>query len=139
MITHSISLRVRYADTDQMGYVYYGKYAEYFEVGRVELIRSLDISYREMEAQGIMLPVAELNVHYKLPAVYDELIRIETTIPEIPKASLLTQYTIYKESGEISVLGTVRLAFIDKARMRPTRAPVYLLAALEQAWQVPLS
>ncbi len=130
MIEHVTHVRVRYADTDQMGYVYYGKYAEYFEVGRVELIRSLGISYREIEDRGIMLPVASLEIHYLSPALYDELLTIKTIIPEIPRSSLLTEYEVIKPDQNLAVKGKVKLAFIDKNRMRPVRAPEYMLEAI---------
>jgi len=132
MVTHQTPIRVRYADTDQMGYVYYGKYAEYFEVGRVELIRSLGISYKQMEEQGIMLPVVELLVQFKLPAYYDELLTIVTCLPEVPRASLLTTYEVLKENGQLAATGKVKLAFIKKDTMKPTRAPEYMLQALER-------
>jgi len=134
MLWHDTQLRVRYADTDQMGYVYYGKYAEYFEVGRVELIRHLGIPYTQIEAQGIMMPVAELHIAYKVPARYDELLRIRSCIPEIPRGSLLTTYEVYKEQGELSATGEVRLAFIDMQRQRPVRVPDFILQAVSKHW-----
>jgi len=130
MIVHRTDIRVRYADTDQMGFVYYGKYAEYFEVGRVELIRSLGISYREIEERGIMLPVVELEVRYLAPAFYDELLSVKTIVPEIPRSSLLTTYEVIKPDGKITVKGLVKLAFIDRGRMRPVRAPEYMVEAM---------
>ena len=79
---HTIQLRVRYGETDQMGYCYYGNYAQYFEVGRVETLRSLGLSYKQLENEGFMLPVSEFSVKYKSPAFYDDLLSIETTITE---------------------------------------------------------
>ena len=111
MIQHHADIRVRYADTDQMGFVYYGKYPEYFEVGRTELIRSLGLAYKEIENRGIWMPVTELHITYKVPALYDELLVCKTYIPEIPRATLLTTYEIYKEDGSLSVSGKVVLAF----------------------------
>lgn len=133
MYSHRTQLRVRYADTDQMGYVYYGKYPEYFEVGRVELIRSLGLSYKSMEQQGIMLPVVHLEIDYKRPAHYDELLTVITTVPEVPRSSLLTTYEVLKEDGSLCVIGRVKLAFIDMERMKPVRAPDYLLEALHES------
>ncbi len=132
MIVHTTDIRVRYADTDQMGYVYYGKYAEYFEVGRVELIRSLGISYREIEERGIMLPVVELVIKYLAPAFYDELLSVKSIVPEIPRSSLLTEYEVVKPDGKIAVKGRVKLAFIDQERMRPVRAPGYMVEAMKE-------
>lgn len=134
MISHETFLRVRYGETDQMAYVYYGKYAEYFEVGRVELIRSIGISYKEVEERGILMPVAHLEVSYKIPARYDELLRIKTSITEIPRASFMTAYEIYNESNTLLVTGKVKLAFFDKERNRPVRVPDFVLKAIEKHW-----
>ena len=134
MILHTSEIRVRYADTDQMGFVYYGKYPEYFEVGRTELIRDLGLAYKEIEARGILMPVAELQIQYKMPAYYDELLVCKTYIPEIPRASLLTTYEIFKEDGSLSVSGKVILAFLKKENSRPTRVPSFMLAAIEERW-----
>ena len=134
MITHETHIRVRYADTDQMGYVYYGKYAEYFEVGRVELIRSLGMTYKSVEEGGIIMPVVDLHIQYQRPAHYDELLRVRTTIPEIPRSSFLTTYEVFNEAGQLLVSGAVKLAFIDTARNRPVRAPEYIRQAVETHW-----
>ncbi len=80
MIRNETKLRVRYGETDQMGYVYYGNYAEYFEVGRVEWLRNLGISYKSLEESKIMLPVLHLNINYLKPAKYDDLLTIITTL-----------------------------------------------------------
>ncbi|GAB4406190.1 MAG: thioesterase family protein [Bacteroidia bacterium] len=134
MIVNETQVRVRYGETDQMGYVYYGKYAEYFEVGRVEVIRSLGISYKSIEERGVLMPVAELQVQYRRPARYDDLLTIRTTIPELPRSSFLTQYEIHNEAGELLVTGQVRLAFVDKVRQRPIRVPDFVLEAVAQHW-----
>ena len=84
MIKTETTLRVRYGETDQMGYVYYGVYAQYYEVGRVEAMRSLGISYREMEESGILMPVINLTINYKKPALYDDEVRIVTSVKDIP-------------------------------------------------------
>ena len=135
MIQHQTHVRVRYADTDQMGFVYYGKYAEYFEVGRVELIRSVGLSYKEIEERGVWLPVVELRVNYRYPARYDELLTITSCLAELPKASLLTTYKIHKENGELAVSGLVKLAFLNAERQRPQRVPDFFLKAVEQYWK----
>ena len=135
MICHSTQLRVRYGETDQMGFVYYGKYAEYFEVGRVELIRSLGFTYKEVEESGILMPVADLHVQYKKPARYDNLLTVQTCIPELPKSSFLTTYRIHNEENELLVTGEVKLAFFHKERNRPVRVPNFILEAVEAHWQ----
>jgi acyl-CoA thioester hydrolase len=134
MIVHDTQVRVRYGETDQMGYVYYGRYAEYFEVGRVETIRSIGMSYKLIEEQGILLPVAELRVNYKRPARYDDLLRVRTMIPEIPRSYFLTRYEIVNEAAELIVTGMVRLAFVDQQRQRPVRVPGFILEAVKAHW-----
>ncbi|MBP6403824.1 MAG: acyl-CoA thioesterase, partial [Bacteroidia bacterium] len=86
MYTSEIQVRVRYAETDQMGYVYYGNYAAYFEVARVEALRSLGFSYKKLEEDGLMLPVLDFSVKYFKPAYYDDVLTIKTTIRELPQA-----------------------------------------------------
>ena len=135
MICHQTKFRVRYGETDQMGFVYYGKYAEYFEVGRVELIRSLGFTYKEVEAKGILMPVADLHIHYRKPARYDDLLTVETCIPELPKSSFLTTYQIHNEEKELLVTGEVKLAFFNKGKSRPVRVPDFILRAVEIHWQ----
>ncbi len=134
MIVHETQFRVRYGETDQMGFVYYGKYAEYFEVGRVELIRSLGLSYKEIEERGIFLPVADLHVRYRKAARYDDLLTVRTKLMEIPRSSFLTEYEIMNEAGELLVTGEVKLAFVDRVRMVPVRAPGYVVEAVERFW-----
>lgn len=134
MIVHETQVRVRYAETDQMGYVYYGQYAAYFEVGRTELIRALGIPYKTVEEGGIMMPVADLQVKFKRPGRYDDLLTIKTIVPELPKASFPTAYEVHNEAGELVVSGSVRLAFIDMARMRPVRVPDFILEAVKAHW-----
>ncbi|MEM6632167.1 MAG: thioesterase family protein [Bacteroidota bacterium] len=135
MIQYNTHIRVRYADTDQMGFVYYGKYPEYFEVGRTELIRTLGLAYKEIEDRGIWMPVTELQIHYKFPAYYDELLLCKTYIPEIPRATLHTSYEIFKEDGRLSVSGKVILAFLKQESGRPTRVPSFMLDAIEKKWK----
>ncbi|MEM7371245.1 MAG: thioesterase family protein [Bacteroidota bacterium] len=134
MIVHDTQLRVRYGETDQMGFVYYGKYAEYFEVGRVELIRKLGITYKFVEEQGILMPVADLAIKYHRPARYDDLLTIRTTLPELPRSSFLTEYVIFNEAGEKLVSGKVRLAFFEPSSQRPIRVPDFILAAVTNNW-----
>lgn len=119
---HSTKLRVRYGETDQMGYCYYGNYAMYFEVGRVEALRSLGMSYKSLEEQGIMLPVASYGVQYKMPALYDDELTINTVISGVNGARLEFEYTIEKEGKTIATAHTT-LVFVDKTSMRPCQPP----------------
>lgn len=114
MYTASTQVRVRYAETDQMNVVYYGNYAQYFEVGRVEAIRQLGLSYKDMEASGIHMPVVEMHVKYLRPAHYDDLITIKTTVRELPENHKIEFYQeVFNEQHKLLTAGTVKLYFIN--------------------------
>jgi acyl-CoA thioester hydrolase len=130
MFTHDTQLRVRYGETDQMGYAYYGHYAQYFEVGRVEALRSLGFPYRKLEEQGVMLPVRSLSITYHAPARYDDPITVRTTIAEMPTARIRFTYHIYNEQGVLLTEAETVLVFVDKATMRPRKAPSDFLEAM---------
>lgn len=123
MYSHEIQLRVRYADTDQMGYVYYGNYAAYYEVARVESFRHLGYAYRQLEEEGIMMPVLELKSKYVQPAKYDDLLTIKVSIPEFPKARIKYLYEIRNEEGTLLNEGETTLVFINMENGRPVRMP----------------
>lgn len=130
MYSSETTFRVRYGETDRMGYVYYGNYAQYFEVGRVEALRGLGISYRRMEEDGVMLPVAEMSVKYHRPARYDDLITVRTTIVALPTARITFRYDVYDEAGSLLTEATTILVFVDARTMRPCRCPQYVLDVL---------
>ena len=119
MYSHSSKIRVRYADTDQMGYMYYGNYAEFYEVGRVEMLRSLGITYKSMEDKGIIMPVTELKCKYIKPALYDEEITVKVTIAKMPSLRINFLYELYNEKKELINLGETTLVFIDKEKNKP--------------------
>lgn len=123
MYISETTVRVRYAETDRMGYVYYGNYAQYFEVGRVEALRQLETSYKEMEDNGVMLPVYACNIKYLKPAFYDDLLVIKTIVKELPTAKISFDYEIYNPKSELLTTGNTALAFIDMATNKPCRAP----------------
>jgi acyl-CoA thioester hydrolase len=123
-------IRVRYSETDQMGYVYYGVYASYFEVTRVEAMRNLGVSYKELELSGIMMPVSEYSIKYKRPCKYDELLRIEVVIKEMPAARIRFYYSTFNEQNELANEAYTELFFMD-AHQRPVRAPEMLTNALD--------
>ncbi len=127
MLTHELEIRVRYGETDQMSYVYYGNYASYFEMGRVEWLRNIGTSYKEMESDGIMLPVLNLNVNYLKPAKYDDLLKLKTTLKKIPSVKIEFDFEIFNQKNELLTTGFTSLVFIDMKRNRPTRCPQYLL------------
>ncbi|MEZ4842242.1 MAG: thioesterase family protein [Flavobacteriaceae bacterium] len=131
MLTHEIKFRVRYGETDQMGYVYYGNYAEYFEMGRVEWLRNLGISYKSMEESGVMLPVVNLNINYIKPAKYDDLLTLKTTLLQKPTAKIEFDFQLFNEENELLTKGYTSLVFIDMKKNRPTKAPEYILEKLK--------
>lgn len=124
---HETQIRVRYGETDQMAYVYYGNYAQYFEVARVEWLRSFGISYKKLEEQGIMLPVLKLEVNYHKPGKYDDLLTIKTTVKKKPSVRIEFHFEIYNEQKELLTTGFTSLVFIDMKRNRPTKGPESIL------------
>lgn len=131
MFKFTCSLRVRYAETDQMGYVYYGNYAQYYEVARVEMLRSLGTSYRSMEENGIMMPVLELRTKYIKPGKYDETLRIEVEIREKPAVRIRFHYALYNMQDELINLGETTLVFVDIKKNKPTAPPEDFMQRLE--------
>lgn len=127
MLTHELNIRVRYGETDQMGYAYYGNYAQYFEMGRVEWLRNLNYSYKSMEDSGVMLPVLNLNVNYLKPAKYDDLLTLKTTLKKIPSVRIEFHFEIFNEKKELLTTGFTSLVFIDMAKNRPIKCPEHLL------------
>ena len=132
MITHDTKVRVRYGETDQMGYVYYGDYAEYFEVGRVEALRSLGFADRRLEEEGVMLPVHSMQVTYHRPARYDDLLTIRTIISELPTVRITFRYEVWNEADELLCEAATTLVFVDRGTMRPCRAPGSFSAAMAE-------
>jgi acyl-CoA thioester hydrolase len=128
---HAAHVRVRYGETDQMGYCYYGNYAQFFEVGRVEAMRNLGCSYKKIEDNGIMLPVAEFSVKYLQPAYYDDLLRIETQIVSLQGAALLFNYALYNESNVLLANASTKLIFVDKQSMRPIKPPQFFVELIQ--------
>ncbi|MEM9338408.1 MAG: thioesterase family protein [Bacteroidota bacterium] len=126
MFSYDAQLRVRYADTDQMGYVYYGNYAAFYEVARVEAFRSLGFSYKQLEETGVMMPVLEMKCRYLLPARYDDLLTIRVSIPELPKVRIKYEYEVYNEAGVHLNSGETTLAFVDMKSGRPQRIPTVM-------------
>lgn len=123
MYISETKIRVRYAETDQMGYVYYGNYAQYYEVGRVEALRQLGMSYRDMELNGIMLPVLSYSIKYFKPAFYDQELTLKTIIKDIPSARIVFEYECYNDQEVLLNKGETTLVFINKATNKPISAP----------------
>ena len=132
MYSNDIQIRVRYAETDQMGYVYYGHYATYFEVARVEMLRSLGFTYRKLEEEGVILPVLDFSIKYIRPAFYDSLLTVTTVIKEIPVTKIRFNYETFNEKKELINVAETTLVFVNKSTGRPCRPPSDLLEALRR-------
>lgn len=130
MIKHTIELRIRYGETDRMGYAYYGNYATYFEVARVETLRSVGITYKQLEDEGVLLPVVNFNVHYHSPAHYDDLIQIETIIYELPGVRFPFKYRTFCNGKPLNEAST-ELVFVDESSGKPMRCPAHILELLK--------
>tara|TARA_B100001564_G_C20661943_1_gene681950 strand:- start:518 stop:931 length:414 start_codon:yes stop_codon:yes gene_type:complete len=136
MYSFKTNVRVRYAETDQMGFVYYGVYAQYYEVGRVELLRSLDLSYSKIEDLGFFLPVVNLEVNYKKSAFYDNELTIKTTVKEIPRSKITFFYEIFNESNDLLNYGSVTLVFMNKKTNKICTAPKKLIERLSEKFDL---
>lgn len=131
MYQHEVQVRVRYAETDQMGFVYYGNYATYYEVARVEALRSLGITYKSLEAGGILLPVLENRSKFILPARYDDLLTIKVTLYQFPSTRLSFRYEVFNEEKKLINLGETTLVFISRETEKPIMAPDFLIDILK--------
>jgi acyl-CoA thioester hydrolase len=123
MYRSETQVRVRYGETDQMGYVYYGVYAMYYEVARVESLRPLGLTYKELEKMGVMMPVLENKSKFLGPALYDDLLTIVTTIREKPGVRIKFEYEIYNQANKLINQGETMLVFIDMKTNKPCRPP----------------
>ncbi|MCM4169771.1 Acyl-CoA thioesterase YbgC [Arenibacter antarcticus] len=127
---NQFSFRVRYAETDQMGVVYHGNYPQYLEMGRVEWLRAIGISYKTMEENGIMLPVISLSIKYKKSALYDDLLTVTTRIHKKPLVRIEFDYEIHNEANELLITANTVLAFMDTKANKPMKCPDYILDKL---------
>ncbi|MDR6735100.1 MULTISPECIES: thioesterase family protein [unclassified Sphingobacterium] len=127
MFVFDHQIRVRYAETDQMGYVYYGNYAAFYEIARTEMLRSTGISYRELEEMGVMLPVTEMKTKYLKPGKYDDLITIRVTIRKKPAVRIVFEYELFNENGELLNQGETTLVFVNMEKNRPCMPPQVFL------------
>jgi acyl-CoA thioester hydrolase len=131
MNKHQTKIKVRYAETDQMGVVYHGNYAQYLEIGRLEWLTALGISYKEMEANDVMLPVVSLSLNYIKPARYDDILTVSTTLLKQPTASIEFSYEIHNSSGELLTTANTKLVFVNMKSNFPMRCPQYILDKLQ--------
>ena len=126
MKEYEFRVRVRYAETDQMGVVYHGNYAQYFEMGRVEWLRNMGVSYKWMEENGVMLPVVSLTMNYKKPARYDDLLTVKTILKSQTSVKIEFDYEIYNETNKLLTTGYSMLVFVDMKTGRPMLPPNYV-------------
>ncbi len=132
MIKSTHTFRVRYAETDKMGFVYYGNYATFFEVARVELFRSIGVNYKELEDENVLLPVSEFSINYFKPLFYDEEFVVKTTIKELPSATrIIFDYQIINSKNEITTQATTTLFFMNKINAKPIKCPEKVLEKME--------
>ena len=120
---HITELRVRYGETDQMGFCYYGNYAQFLEVARVELLRSNGISYKALEAEGILLPVRTFSIKYITPSRYDDLLKIETEVIKIQTSRIEFSYVIRNQNSTLIATANTELVFVDSQSMKPIKTP----------------
>lgn len=125
-----VEIRVRYGETDRMGYCYYGNYAQFLEVGRVEALRDSGFSYKELEDNGIALPVQNYQISYKRPAYYDDVLTIVTRIQKIEGARIVFSYEVLNQKAELICEAETTLVFINMESGRPVKAPISILEAL---------
>lgn len=131
MKSHNSYVKVRYAETDQMGVVYHGNYAQYLEIARIEWLSSLGISYKTMEEEGVMLPVYDLNLRFKQSAKFDDLLRIETSLSKKPDVRIEFDYKIFNQNNLLLTEASTVLIFMDIKRKKPIKCPQYILDLLD--------
>jgi acyl-CoA thioester hydrolase len=127
MYINETQVRVRYGESDRMGYAYYGNYPLYYEVGRTEMLRTLGLTYKEMEDSGIILPVISLNINYLSPAFYDDLLTVKTYLRELPTVRIRFEYEVFNSSGEKINYGETTLVFTNAKLRKPCRPPEYFM------------
>ncbi len=131
MLTNEITFRVRYGETDQMGVVYHGNYPQYLEMGRISWLRALDLSYKEMEANGVMLPVVSLEMKFLKPALFDDLVTVKTNLKRLPMVRIEFDYVLTNQNNDILLTANTVLAFMDSSKKRPIKCPDYIFKKLK--------
>lgn len=131
MKTRITYVKVRYAETDQMGVVYHGNYAQYLEISRLEWLDDLGVSYKNMEMEGIMLPVYELNLKFIKPAFFEDVLRITTSLEGLPGVKIEFSYQVHNQDEDLIAKASTILVFMDSKSRRPIRCPKYILDKLK--------
>ncbi|GAA0719281.1 thioesterase family protein [Aquimarina litoralis] len=130
-ITSETLLKVRYSETDQMGVVHHGNYAQYLELARIDWLSRLGISYKNMEENGVMLPVFTLNFKFKKSAFFDDELTVKTFLKKIPTARIVFDYEIYNQNQDLLTIASSTLVFVDTKTRKPILCPPYLLEIIE--------
>lgn len=133
MKTHHTNVKVRYAETDQMGVVHHGNYAEYLEIARIDWLQQLDISYGKMEKEGIMLPVYSMEFQFLKSAFFDDLLTIKTRLKGLPSVRISFEYEIYNQEKELLTTASTVLVFMDSKSKRPVKCPQYILDKIQNS------
>lgn len=120
-------IRVRYGEVDQMGYVYYGNYALYLEEGRTDNLRQMGLTYKQLEEDNIIMPVLEMKIKYILPARYDDLLTIKTTLDKLPSTRITFKAEMFNQNGDLMNISETTLVFVNKLNMKPCSPPEYLV------------
>ncbi len=129
--THNTFIKVRYAETDQMGVVYHGNYMQYLEIARIEWLNGLGISYKSMEENGVMLPVYNIDITYKKSAQFDDLLKVVVTLRKLPTVRIIFDYKIYNQNNELLTIASTELIFMNSVVNKPIRCPAYILDKLQ--------
>lgn len=132
MKTHQTNVKVRYAETDQMGVVYHGNYAQYLEIARIDWLQQFNISYAQMEKDGIMLPVYSMEFKFLKPAKFDDLLTIKTRLKAVPSVKISFEYEIFNEENVLLTTASTILVFMDSNTKRPVRCPEFILEKIIQ-------
>lgn len=132
MYTHKTKIRVRYAETDQMGYVYHGNFATYYEVARVEMLREMGLPYKKLEDRGVRMPVLSLQCDFIAPARYDDLITVKVTVTQKPSVKMFFSFEVFNENNVLLNTGKMILVFVDAATGKPCRCPIEITELFEQ-------
>ena len=131
-LLHETQIRVTYKDTDRMGYSYYGNYPTYYEIGRTEFLRELDLTYKQLEDDGFLLPIVKMNIQYLKPARYDDLLTIKTYYKKLHSVKVEFEYEIFNSKQELINKGYTLLAFVNVETRKPTQAPQYYLDVMNK-------
>jgi len=127
MICSVTNIRIRYSETDKMGYLHHANYLNYFEIGRAEMLRNIGMTYKKMEEEGILLPVLSVNINYNAPSYYDDVLTVKTYMKQKPGIKVFFEYEVYNENSVLICTGNSTLVFIDAVSRKPRRPPHYFM------------